>query len=198
MAYQLEGQVIEVCTCKAICPCWIGEEPDQGYCNGVLAYHIKRGAVDGTDVSGRTLAIVAHIPGNALQGNWKVRLFVDEEASAAQKDALVNAWSGKLGGPLADIAKMVGEVTGVEQAPITFSLQASNGSLRVGEAIDAGMTAFRGATGGYTSLHDAVFSTIPGAPAHVGKSTHYRVNSPEFKLDIKDHSAVWGEFRFES
>lgn len=197
MAYQLEGQVIEVCTCNAICPCWIGEPPDMGYCDGILAYHVEKGSADGTDVSGRTLAIVAHIPGTAVDGNWKVRLYVDDQASDAQKDALVNAWSGKLGGPLADIAKMVGEVTGVEQAPINFSLSKGEGALKVGDVVDAGMQAFEGSTGEYTSLRDAVFSTIPGAPAYVGKASHYRVNAPEFQVDIADHSAVWGAFRFE-
>ena len=23
MAYHLEGQLLEVCTCKALCPCWV-------------------------------------------------------------------------------------------------------------------------------------------------------------------------------
>jgi len=197
MPYQLEGQVIEVCTCNAICPCWVGETPDQGYCNGVLAYHVDKGQVEGADVSGRSIVIVAHIPGKALEGNWKVRLFVDDQASAAQKEALVNAWAGKLGGPLADIAQMVSEVAGVEQAPISFFLKDGGGTLKVGEVVDAAMQAFEGATGGYTSIRDAVFSTIPGAPAYVGKSQRYRVNAPEFQLDLKDHSAVWGAFRFE-
>ncbi|MDH4012188.1 MAG: hypothetical protein OEU55_15805 [Desulfobacterales bacterium] len=30
MAYRLEGKLLEVCTCNAICPCWVGEDPDGG------------------------------------------------------------------------------------------------------------------------------------------------------------------------
>ena len=30
MAYELEGQLLEVCTCKILCPCWVGE-PNLGW-----------------------------------------------------------------------------------------------------------------------------------------------------------------------
>jgi len=78
--------------------------------------------VNGTDVSGHVLVMLTHIPGNILKGNWKVRVYVDDKASAAQKDALLNVWTGKLGGPIADLAKLVGEVLSVEQTPITFAV----------------------------------------------------------------------------
>ena len=28
MGYRLEGDLLEVCDCKVLCPCWIGEDPD--------------------------------------------------------------------------------------------------------------------------------------------------------------------------
>src|SRR5271156_2186085 len=51
MNYQLEGKILEVCDCKVLCPCWIGEDADNGSCDTVVAYHIGRGTVDGTDDS---------------------------------------------------------------------------------------------------------------------------------------------------
>ena len=108
MAYELEGQLLEVCTCDVLCPCWIGEDPDgDGTYDAIVAYHIERGSVDGLDVSGHTFAILNHIPGNVLAGNWKVAIFVDDAASQEQMNALVNVWSGKLGGPVADLAGLV-------------------------------------------------------------------------------------------
>jgi hypothetical protein len=176
----------------------VGEEPDLGFCNGVLAYHIEQGTIDGTDVSGHTLAGVLVIPGRSIDGNWKVRLYVDEDASDEQLNALLSAFGGKLGGPLADVASMIGELTGVERAVIRFDLTESLGTLVIGDAVDAEMTPMLGSTGQYTSLRDAVFSTIPGAPAMVGRSTRYRVNAPEFQVDLSGHSAIWGAFRFEA
>ncbi len=81
MSYHLEGRLLEVCDCRVLCPCWIGEDPDNGTCDSVLAYRFDKGTIDGLDVSGRTVAIVSHIPGNVLDGNFRVALYLDEGAS---------------------------------------------------------------------------------------------------------------------
>ncbi|MCL4764582.1 MAG: DUF1326 domain-containing protein, partial [Burkholderiales bacterium] len=62
MAYKLEGRLLEVCTCKAVCPCWVGDDPDGGTCEGSLAWHVERGEVDGVDVGGLTFGMLTHIP----------------------------------------------------------------------------------------------------------------------------------------
>ena len=77
--YQLEGSLLEVCSCDVLCPCWIGEDPDQGTCDAVVAYHFDKGTIDGVDVSGLTLVGVANIPGNVLEGNWRQLVYVDDD-----------------------------------------------------------------------------------------------------------------------
>lgn len=196
MAYQLEGRLLEVCTCNVLCPCWVGEDPDGGTCDGTLAWHVDKGTVDGLDVAGRTLVVLCHIPGNILQGNWTVRIYVDDKATPQQKDALVNVWSGKLGGPVADLAKLVGTVDAIEQVPITFQVEGVKGKLEVGTAVEAELEPFTGATGKETALHDSIFTTIPGSPAYVGKAAHYKTNAPGFQIDLRNHNAVSGSFRF--
>src|SRR3954449_10289170 len=39
MAYHLEGRLLEVCDFRVLCPCWIGEDPDNGTCDSAMAYH---------------------------------------------------------------------------------------------------------------------------------------------------------------
>src|SRR5579862_8343464 len=57
MAYDLEGQLLEVCTCKILCPCWVGEDPDgDGTCQSVNSWHIDKGQINGVDVSHLTIA----------------------------------------------------------------------------------------------------------------------------------------------
>jgi hypothetical protein len=198
MPYQLEGRLLEVCTCNVLCPCWVGEDPDGGTCDGTLAWHVDKGTVSGVDVSGRTIAILCHIPGNILKGNWNVRIYVDQGATAAQKDALVNVWTGKEGGPIGDLAKLVGRVDSIEQVPITFEVQGVKGTLKVGKAIEAGLEPFKGSTGKETALHDTIFTTIPGSPAYVGKASHYRATAPGFDVNLENHNAVSGKFQFVS
>ena len=103
MPYELSGDLLEVCTCKVLCPCWIGEDPDGGYCHSLNAWHVKRGQVDGVEVSGLTFATLCDIPGNVLKGNWRIVAFVDDQATKEQGEALQNVFLGKLGGPCADL-----------------------------------------------------------------------------------------------
>src|SRR5207245_8049278 len=89
MGYALEGRLLEACSCGGPCPCWVGDDPDGGTCDAFLAYHYDRGHIDDVDVSGLTLALVARIPGNVLAGNWRVAAYVDSNASAQQKEAIL-------------------------------------------------------------------------------------------------------------
>ena len=128
MGYELEGKLLEVCDCNVLCPCWIGEDADNGTCDGALCYQIEKGTVDGTDVSGLGIGLLAHMPGNILEGNWKAAVFVDERAGDEQQEALLNVFSGKLGGPMADMAKLVGEIVTVQRAPIRFEVVEGKGT----------------------------------------------------------------------
>src|SRR5689334_11003080 len=103
MSYRVRGSILEVCECNVLCPCWIGEDPDNGICRSAIAYHYEQGLIDDIDVSGVTVAFAAFIPGNVLKGGWRVAMYVDEHASEAQFNALVSAHRGERGGPLADI-----------------------------------------------------------------------------------------------
>lgn len=198
MAYQLEGSLLEVCTCNILCPCWVGEDPDGGTCDGLFAWHFDKGTINGTDVSGRTFGWIGHIPGNILEGNWRIVVFLDEDATDEQEQALLDVWTGKLGGPIADLAQLVGEVMAVERVPITFSVEGVKGAVKFGDSASATLEPYKGATGESTTLHDTVFTTIPGSPAYVGKAEHYKVDLEKygFKIDLHDHNAVQGSFRF--
>lgn len=200
MAYRLEGRMLEVCTCNAICPCWVGLDPDGGTCEGAIAWHFDKGEIDGTDVSGLTFAVAISIPGNALAGNWRAVAFVDDKANAEQEAAMLAVYTGQKGGPVADLAQLIGEVVDVERAPIKFDVEKGKGTLTIGTAIDAEMEAFEGATGERTTLHDAAFSVIPGAPAYVGRAPNFKASSPALGLDLslQDKSSVQGSFLFEA
>src|SRR3954463_3175337 len=87
MPYHLEGRLLEVCNCRVLCPCWIGEDPDFGTCDTIVAWHFDQGIINGVDVSGATIALIAHIPGNILQGNWKAAVYVSDSTSPAQEQA---------------------------------------------------------------------------------------------------------------
>lgn len=199
VVYDLKGTLLESCSCGVLCPCWIGEDPDGGACDAIIAYHFDEGVVNGVDVGGLSLVNVAKIPGNVLTpGSWRVVVFVDEQATDEQMDALLAAYTGKLGGPLADLAKLIGEVKGVHDAPIEFRLEKGKGILKVGDKVDAEMAPYTDAQGNPTTMNNTIFTTIPGSPAYVAKAMHNRVNIPEHGMQwtFENRNAVQGSFRF--
>ena len=196
-AYDLEGSLLEVCTCDTLCPCWIGEDPDGGSCRSVVAYHFDRGTIRGVDVAGLTIASAVFIPGNILAGGWKQVLFIDDEASEEQAEAMIDMMTGKLGGPMADLAQLVGERVAIERAPISHEVSDGKGRLRVGDSILAEMHPYTGPDGSTTTLNNSIFSTVPGSPAYVAKADHQRVSLPQFELEweASDRNAIQSDWK---
>jgi hypothetical protein len=200
VAYHLEGRLLEVCNCRVLCPCWIGEDPDNGTCDTIVSWHFDKGTIEGVDVAGTTIAVVAHVPGNILKGNWRAAVYVGDDATKQQEEALLKVYTGKLGGPVADLVKLIGEVVSVERVPITFDVHGGKGTIKIGETAYAELEPYQGATGGATTLSDTIFSTVPGAPVFVGKSPRYRSKQKALgiDLDIKGYNALQSVFKFQA
>jgi hypothetical protein len=199
MAYQLEGQLLEVCDCNVLCPCWIGEDPDNGTCLAMQAYHIEKGTINGVDVSGLTIAEVDFIPGNMLRGNIRGVFFIDNQATAEQEEVLKQAWSGGLGGPLLEVNQLYSEIRW-ERAPITFTVEEGKGMLKMGSVAEAEMEPYRGLDGQPTTLHNSIFSTIPSSPVYISKAAYYRRSTEQYGLpnvELRGHNAIQGVFHFE-
>ena len=198
--YEVEGRLLEVCTCNVLCPCWVGEDPDgNGTCDSILGWYVDRGTVQGVDVSDHCVCLLGHIPGNILAGNWKVAVFVDDRCTEEQQTALLNVFTGQLGGAVADLAALIGQVVSVERTPITFDVVEGKGYIKIGDVAEARLAPYQGATGNLTSLNDTVFSTIPGSPAYVGKADSFRRDGSRHGLpdvSIAGHNAIQGSFRF--
>ena len=199
LTYEIEGRLLEVCTCGVLCPCWVGEDPDGGTCESAMAWGVDKGNIEGVDVAGRVVALSVHIPGNALAGNWRVVVYVDDGATQEQQDVLLKVFTGQLGGAIADLASLIGEVIAVERAPISFTVDEGEGRLTIGSVVDAELAPLRGATGELTVLNETVFSTIPGSPVFVGKAGRFFRDGESHglsSLEITGRNALQGYFRF--
>lgn len=100
MAWQMNTEMMELCSCKLLCPCFVGPagEPDQGWCSGALVFNVEQGSVDGVDVGGCRVVMSADWPGNFFAGNGTARLYIDERASPDQRRELEAVFTGKKGG----------------------------------------------------------------------------------------------------
>jgi len=138
MAWNLTGSYSETCSCELMCPCNLSLDHGATYdfCRVTLAFNIREGDVDGTDIAGRKVVLIADTPKVMTDGNWRVGVFIDDGASQEQFDQLVKVFSGQLGGPMAGLAPLIREMLGVQSASIEMQDDGLLHSVRVDDAID--------------------------------------------------------------
>jgi hypothetical protein len=138
MAWRLQGTYFENCNCDMVCPCTtsgFAAPGDYDRCHVALVFHVDSGDVDGVDVSGLTVAVVADTPPLMSEGNWRVGMLMDAAASQDQAEALGAVFSGQRGGPMAGVGPLIGEMLGLEVTPMEYADNGRAHSVRVGEAI---------------------------------------------------------------
>jgi hypothetical protein len=138
MAWNLKGSYAETCSCELMCPCNLTFDHGATYdfCRATLAFHIREGEVDGTDVRDRRVVAIIDTPKVMTDGNWRLGMFVDDQATDEQFDKLVKVFGGQLGGPMAMLAPLVGEILGGERATIEVSDDGLRHRVRVGDVIE--------------------------------------------------------------
>ena len=196
VAYELRGQFLEACDCHVMCPCWFEEDPDEDSCTGFMAWYVEKGVVDGVDVSGLTAISVSHHEGHRGRSKMRVAFFVDEWATDEQVAVLYKAFTGALGGPLGDLARLDEDVTSVRRAPIKLTSDSAGTELTVGNEVTTTVKPLVGATGRIISVADSALAKVLGTPADVCKSSRFKLDmsGEGFDLDLSGRSANRGRF----
>jgi hypothetical protein len=139
MTWRLRGTYFESCNCDVLCPCGASSfalPADNERCVVALAFNVSSGQVDGVDVSGLSLILVADAPGRMADGNWRVGVVMDAAASQQQAEALGAVFSGQKGGPMAAIAPLIGEQLGIQVAPIEYSNGSTHHRVKAGDLVE--------------------------------------------------------------
>ena len=138
MSWNVKGSYVETCSCELMCPCNLSLDhgATYDYCRVTLVFNIREGSVEGTDVAVCKIALIAETHKVMTEGNWRVGVFIDDAASEDQFERLVQVFSGQLGGPMAGLAPLIGEMLGVERAAIAVEEDGLRHSVRVGGMID--------------------------------------------------------------
>jgi hypothetical protein len=138
MAWHLKGSYVETCSCELLCPCLVSMDlgATYDYCRVTLVFNIREGEVEGTDIGGLKVAMIADTPKVMTEGNWRVGVCIDDKATDEQAEKLTGVFSGQLGGPMAALAPLVGEMLGVERVPIEVRDDGLRHSVRIGDGID--------------------------------------------------------------
>jgi hypothetical protein len=197
--YQMTGRFFEACDCSVPCPCWFDASPSEGECTGVVAWQIENGQIRGVDVTG--LAVVsASFHGGLRSGQRQMRvaLLIDAVASPEQHAEMEAAFTGRLGGPLGELAKMAGSMDAVESATITFIADGDGARVEVPQRVGVVSRVLRGATKRPITVSDGALSSLLGTPGTFGKSSRFRLTIERvgIDLDVKDRSTTIGQFTY--
>jgi hypothetical protein len=102
-AWQIRGSYFESCNCDPICPCRridgvTGSRSTHGVCAGVLSWLIEEGDAGGTGLAGLKVALAIRYDDDEPGSPWTWILYLDEQASETQQEALEAIFTGRLGG----------------------------------------------------------------------------------------------------
>jgi hypothetical protein len=182
MDWQISGRLIEVCSCKAACPCVLGPaEPDQGWCSGALTFAIDKGNSEGIDLSRRSVLWLIDLPKDFASGGGTVRLYIDDGADQRQRSELEAIFSGKKGGAGEVLASLVSTWLPSETAPISIN-EGDNISLSVGGVGNAELKAIRNSSGQATSVNNApILGLIAIDRADLARGDGSRFAAPQMR-----------------
>jgi hypothetical protein len=196
--YRLRGWFYEACDCFTVCPCWMSKNPDGGECTGVFAWDIESGTIDGVDVTGLRTVSVSHHTGARDDAKQRVVIFVDDRATRQQADALVAAFTGRLGGPLQELAELLGELAAVERADIELRRDGRLTTLVVDHRLLVEGATREGPAGRPMALNEGRLSKVLGTPAEIGESGRFRIGLArhEMEVDLRGRSTMSGRFSY--
>jgi hypothetical protein len=146
--WSIKGELILNCSCTVFCPCVISlgkHPPTEGYCQAWMGVRIDEGAWGDEDLSGLNTGMLLDIPGAMGRGNWKVAAYIDDRASEAAYDGLIEIFSGKARGTTGLFSLLVGEFLGAERAPVVFETEGNARRLMVGKKIQGEVVPIEGA-----------------------------------------------------
>lgn len=195
--WSIEGQYMEACTCDAICPCITLSDPTVGDCTAVVGWHIDEGRYGGVDLSGLNVVLGLYSPGNMADGDFKVGLLIDDRATEEQREAISTVWGGQAGGHLGHIAELIGEVVGIDTAPLTFESDGeTSGRIEIGDHGAAEWQAIEGQGGGPVTVEGHPLAIAPGNEVVVARAQRARFDGFGISFDVEGKQAMMSPFQY--
>lgn len=182
--WAIKGELFLNCSCELFCPCVVSlgaHPPTEGHCHAWMAIAIDEGNFEGEDLSGLNVGLLVDIPGRMGEGNWRVGAYVDERASEAAYDGLLQIFSGTAGGTTGLFTMLVSEIIGAERAPVVITREGKKRGIKIGRKISGEIEMIEGAT--------------PDHPVMISNSKYWMgpdiIAAVGVKSKVRDYGRVW-------
>ena len=133
--FRISGSYYEACNCEAICPCrrqggLAGGRSTYGDCDFLLSWRILDGHFDATEVSGLNVSIAGTYNDDTGDDIWSGFIYIDENATEEQFDALSRIFNGEAGGNFA-VASRFATILGIKRAAISVDHAPGAETIRI-------------------------------------------------------------------
>jgi hypothetical protein len=183
LPWEIDGELFLNCSCDVFCPCVVSlgkHAPTEGYCHAWMAIIIDKGHYDGEPLDGISIGLLADIPGRMGEGQWKVAVYVDDNASHKAFHGICQILSGKAGGTTGLLSMLIGEVIGAEQLPVQIERDGRKRRISVGKLIQGEIEMVSGATDDPIWVKNTRYWMGPDIIVAQGT-----------KSRLRDHGRVW-------
>lgn len=196
--WKISGTYFEACNCDVACPCTFLSAPTNGECNALVGWHIEKGDLAGITLDGLNVALAVHAPGHMLEVKWKAAIYLDDNASAEQNDALTKIFTGQVGGHPAILVSFVGEVLGIKSAPIAFEANGKQRKLKIAGQAEVEIEGIQDQTGADVSINNPLLGIAPGFVIAVAKSTNMTYSDYGFQWEISGKNGFYSPFIYQA
>ncbi len=179
--WRIAGEQVVSCNCNWGCPCQFNALPTTGRCEGIGACQINDGYFGDHRLEGVRFAGVAWWPGPIHEGKGVWCTIVDEQATKAQREAIVALASGQHGGTYWEVfAAVCPNRLEPLFAPITFNFDREKrlATVRVPDLIESDVEPIKNpVTGEEHRARIALPNGFEFKEAEMGNTVHCRVSA---------------------
>lgn len=190
-----KGLLFENCSCQLVCPGHIHFDQlcTHERCHGYWAFQFEDGEVGSTTLGARRVVIAFDSPQRMIDGGWTQIMFVDDAASAPQREALESVFRGELGGPWEILGKFVEKRLDTRYLPIAMETETPEKSVTIDGIIDATVEMIRGRDRSQPVTFENIFNQIHSTSQVIAfGSTHY--DDGEIRFDTERTHGLWSQF----
>lgn len=193
--WSLSGDYVEACNCDAGCPCKFGADPTKGFCQGVIGFQISDGSFGDVELSGLGLALLLKAPGAPSAGGLTTTIYLDERATADQKQALEQIVSGNAGGFWQVLPSLVSDDKGIKTAALRMETSGKRRTFSIPGVVDVVneplVDPLTGEEGEVTVAN--TFDPFCSS-GRAGRSVKATVNDPDISFDNTGQQGYIGDF----
>ncbi len=195
--WKLQGSYFEACNCETACPCIWLQDPSEGNCKLLVAWHIKSGFFGELSLDDLNVVLACFAPENMIKGNWQAALYVDDRATEQQFTAIIEIFGGKQGGHLEVLMSFVSEILGVQKVKIDYREEADKRFLTIPGIAQAEIKAIEGIAGGTPSITNPPLCVVSSHPSTVAKSITYHYQDYDKEWQFSDRNGFYSPFIYQ-